>query len=163
MPRPAAVLNKGAVALITGAAYVPSLRISSQLLRSTELVWPHNPQTLLYERELTAPRSGIGLAAAKAFAAKGLHIVAVDVSSQLDAAVQEIKGVEGVGQVEGINCDVSQIAQVEDLREKVLDLFGEVSCNCIGKHHNGDYWHSGRLTFTLGQQCRLNSFSVRTS
>lgn len=48
-------------------------------------------------------------------------------SSQLDAAVQEIKGVEGVGQVEGIKCDVSQISQVEELREKVLDLFGEVS------------------------------------
>jgi len=90
MPRPAAVLNKGAVALVTGAA------------------------------------SGIGLAAAKAFAAKGLNIVAVDVSSQLDSAVKEIQGVEGVGQVEGIKCDVSRISEVEELREKVLDLFGEV-------------------------------------
>jgi NAD(P)-dependent dehydrogenase (short-subunit alcohol dehydrogenase family) len=50
----------------------------------------------------------------------------VDVSSQLDSAVKEIKGIEGVGQVEGIKCDVSQISQVEELREKVLDLFGEV-------------------------------------
>ncbi|KAI9631945.1 uncharacterized protein MKK02DRAFT_35664 [Dioszegia hungarica] len=90
MPRPAAILNKGAVALVTGAA------------------------------------SGIGLAASKAFAARGLHIVAVDVSSKLDAAVKEIKGVDGVGQVEGIKCDVSKISEVEELREKVLDLFGEV-------------------------------------
>jgi NAD(P)-dependent dehydrogenase (short-subunit alcohol dehydrogenase family) len=70
--------------------------------------------------------SGIGLAAAKALAAKGLHIVAVDVSPELDAAVEQIKGVEGAGEVKGIKCDVSQIAQVEQLRDTVLKAFDGV-------------------------------------
>lgn len=46
--------------------------------------------------------------------------------SALEKAVQTIKGVQGVGEVLGEKVDVGDIKQVEALREKVFDVFGEV-------------------------------------
>lgn len=49
----------------------------------------------------------------------------VDVAP-LDDAVAAIKAIEGGGDVVPVTCDVSQVSQVVALREKVLDLYGEV-------------------------------------
>jgi NAD(P)-dependent dehydrogenase (short-subunit alcohol dehydrogenase family) len=58
-------------------------------------------------------------------AKEGLSIVLVDVAP-LDAAVAAVQAVENVGEVVPVRCDVSKIAEVVALREKVLDQFGEV-------------------------------------
>jgi hypothetical protein len=52
--------------------------------------------------------------------------VLVDVSSDLPAAVETVRGISGVGQVEGFKADVSNAADVKELRDKVLEIFGEV-------------------------------------
>lgn len=50
----------------------------------------------------------------------------VDISGDLDAAVKEVKSIEGSGDVVGSKTDVAQVSQVIALRDKVLDLYGEV-------------------------------------
>jgi NAD(P)-dependent dehydrogenase (short-subunit alcohol dehydrogenase family) len=72
------------------------------------------------------PSSGIGFAAAQNFAKSGLCVVLVDVSPQLAEAVEAVRAVPGVGQVEGFKADVSSAADVRDLRDKVFEIFGEV-------------------------------------
>lgn len=49
----------------------------------------------------------------------------VDVAP-LDEAVKAVKAVEGAGDVVPVTCDVSKVDNVIALREKVLDLYGEV-------------------------------------
>jgi NAD(P)-dependent dehydrogenase (short-subunit alcohol dehydrogenase family) len=73
---------------------------------------------------ITGAASGIGLAAAKYLAARGMSLVLVDVSP-LDDAAAAAKA-EGAGDVLTATCDVSDIAQVVALRDKVLDHHGEV-------------------------------------
>ncbi|WOO77308.1 3-oxoacyl-[acyl-carrier-protein] reductase FabG [Vanrija pseudolonga] len=75
---------------------------------------------------ITGGASGIGLAAAKFLSPAGVNIVLVDISSDLDAAVKEVKSIEGAGDVVGSQTDVAQVSQVIALRDKVLDLYGEV-------------------------------------
>jgi hypothetical protein len=48
------------------------------------------------------------------------------VQPALDEAVQSLKGVSGVGEVHGMKVDVGKVDEVVALREKVLDIFGEV-------------------------------------
>lgn len=76
---------------------------------------------------LTPYSSGIGLAAAHSFASLGMSLFLVDYSPHLDAAVKQIQAVEGVGEVGSMKVDVGKIEEVVAMREKVLDLFGEVS------------------------------------
>lgn len=59
-------------------------------------------------------------------------------SDQLQAAVETVRAIPDVGQVEGFKADVSKVEDVVELREKVLEIFGEVcashpstpSCPC---------------------------------
>ncbi|KAK4684707.1 hypothetical protein P7C73_g5462, partial [Tremellales sp. Uapishka_1] len=75
---------------------------------------------------ITGAASGIGLAAALKYAKAGMSVVLVDRTPALDAAVTKIKKIDGVGEVLGMSVDVSDIAQVVALREKVFDVFGEI-------------------------------------
>ncbi|GFZ45292.1 hypothetical protein JCM24511_03018 [Saitozyma sp. JCM 24511] len=75
---------------------------------------------------ITGAASGIGLAAAHSFASLGMSLFLVDYSPHLDAAVKQIQAVEGVGEVGSMKVDVGKIEEVVAMREKVLDLFGEV-------------------------------------
>ena len=57
-----------------------------------------------------------------------MSIFLVDiVEPALDTAIEKIKSIDGVGEVLGMKVDVSNIEQVVAMREKVLDVFGEVS------------------------------------
>lgn len=56
-----------------------------------------------------------------------MSLFLVDYSPHLDAAVKQIQSVEGVGEVGSMKVDVGKVEEVVAMREKVLDLFGEVS------------------------------------
>ncbi|MBY0381399.1 MAG: SDR family NAD(P)-dependent oxidoreductase [Xanthobacteraceae bacterium] len=76
---------------------------------------------------ITGGASGIGLAAAKRFAALGMAICIADLDQErLDGAVAEIAAISpgGLGDVMGIECDVSRRDQVEALEAEVRDIFG---------------------------------------
>lgn len=71
--------------------------------------------------------SGIGLAAAMKYAKAGMSIFLVDiVETALITAIEKVKGIEGVAEVMGMKVDVSKVDEVVAMREKVLDVFGEV-------------------------------------
>jgi NAD(P)-dependent dehydrogenase (short-subunit alcohol dehydrogenase family) len=78
---------------------------------------------------ITGAASGIGLAAARRFAALGMRVCLADLASAaLDAAVGQVASVapEGAAAVIGIPTDVSKLAEVEALRDAALGRFGEV-------------------------------------
>jgi NAD(P)-dependent dehydrogenase (short-subunit alcohol dehydrogenase family) len=90
---------------------------------------------------ITGGASGIGLAAAKRFAALGMKICLADVSDEtLDKAVAEIAAPAGT--VIAVRTDVSQIAEVRHLRDRVYDAFGEVAIlmNNAGTSPGGGPW-----------------------
>ena len=71
--------------------------------------------------------SGIGLACAHRYAKEGMSLFLVDISqSALEKAEQELKAVNGVGEVHSMLVDVGDVKQVLALRDRVLDVFGEV-------------------------------------
>ena len=56
-----------------------------------------------------------------------MSLYLVDINqSALAKAEEEIKNVQGVGEVYSSVVDVGEIDQVVQLRDKVLDIFGEV-------------------------------------
>lgn len=58
-----------------------------------------------------------------------MHIFLADQNQQaLDAAIEKVKAVPGVGDVQGMKVDVSRVEEVIALKDKVLDVFGEVGC-----------------------------------
>lgn len=78
--------------------------------------------------ERSVARSGIGLAAAIKYAKAGMSVFLVDITeSALTTAVERVKVIEGVSEVMGMKVDVSKVDEVVALRERVLDVFGEVS------------------------------------
>lgn len=57
-----------------------------------------------------------------------MSLFLVDISEQALASAEEsVKAVQGVGEVYSMVVDVGNVAQVIALREKVFDVFGEVS------------------------------------
>ncbi|MEJ0013236.1 MAG: SDR family NAD(P)-dependent oxidoreductase [Bauldia sp.] len=71
---------------------------------------------------ITGGASGIGLAAAKRFAALGMNVAIADLDdARLSAAAKEIGGT-----VLTVRTDVSRLAEVEALRDKVMATFGDV-------------------------------------
>lgn len=79
---------------------------------------------------ITGGASGIGLAAAKRFAGLGMKIAVADLDpSALDAAAAAIDEVVPGGDVQVITvpCDVSRMEEVQALRERVYDAFGDVA------------------------------------
>ncbi|KAK1925382.1 hypothetical protein DB88DRAFT_450915 [Papiliotrema laurentii] len=76
---------------------------------------------------ITGAASGIGLACAHRYAKEGMSLFLVDISqSALEKAEQELKAVNGVGEVHSMLVDVGDVKQVLALRDRVLDVFGEI-------------------------------------
>ena len=72
---------------------------------------------------ITGGASGIGLAAAKRFAALGMKICLADLSEEaLDRAGKQLSG----GTVVTVPTDVSKMDEVQSLKERVYADFGEV-------------------------------------
>ena len=79
---------------------------------------------------VTGGASGIGLAAAKRFAAMGLNVVIADMpSDRLDAAARELAALSpnGAKGVRAAPTDVSQLAAVEALEKTATSAFGPVA------------------------------------
>ena len=75
---------------------------------------------------ITGGASGIGLAAAQLYASQGMNVLIADLSQDtLDSALDNI---QGTGTVQGFVCDVSDMSQVEALRDHALSAFGKVDC-----------------------------------
>ena len=72
---------------------------------------------------ITGSASGIGLAAARAFASKGLHVVLADLPTNLPAAAQYIKKDFPNVTVLPVETDVSQFASLQSLKSKVDSEF----------------------------------------
>ena len=76
---------------------------------------------------VTGGASGIGLAAAKRYHGLGMKVAVADLDdSDLDRAAKEI-GSDGGAQVLTVATDVSRKEDVERLKAKVYDTFGEVA------------------------------------
>ena len=50
----------------------------------------------------------------------------------VDEAVKKLESIPGVGKVRGIKVDVSNVADVVAMRDRVLAEFPEVSCTLLG-------------------------------
>jgi NAD(P)-dependent dehydrogenase (short-subunit alcohol dehydrogenase family) len=73
---------------------------------------------------ITGGASGIGLAAAKRFAALGMRICLADLSEEaLDRAGKQLSG----GTVVTVPTDVSRLEDVRRLKDRAYDAFGEVA------------------------------------
>ena len=95
---------------------------------------------------VTGGASGIGLAMARGFAAQGMKIVLADIEAdalaRAAADLAAVAGPSGAHEVEQVNCDVTDAAQVETLRDRALERFGAVHvvCNNAGVGHGGLSW-----------------------
>lgn len=79
---------------------------------------------------VTGGASGIGRALAARFAGAGMRVALADVEPDaLDATVAALDG-DG-GRVIGVSCDVRSAADVERMRDVVLDRFGDVHLVCL--------------------------------
>ena len=73
---------------------------------------------------ITGGASGIGLAAAKRFAALGMKICLADLSEEaLDRAAEQLSGATLVM----VPTDVSRVEDVRRLKDRAYDTFGEVA------------------------------------
>ncbi|KAJ9093126.1 hypothetical protein QFC19_008469 [Naganishia cerealis] len=82
---------------------------------------------------ITGAASGIGLAAAKTFASKGMKVFLADIHAEhLAAARDQVEAVIAGdaacgGEVETMVVDVSKLEDVVALKDKVMELWGEVA------------------------------------
>lgn len=79
---------------------------------------------------ITGAASGIGLAAAKRFAALGMKVCLADLNeAALEAAAQEVAVLcpGGEADVLAVSVDVSDFQALEKLKEKVITRFGQVN------------------------------------
>lgn len=94
---------------------------------------------------ITGAASGIGLAAAKRFAAMGLRVCLADLSPEaLDRAAEVVAAASpsGRGAVLTVPTDVSQLASIKALRDAAYARFGEVALlmNNAGTSPGGGPW-----------------------
>src|SRR6266436_2842310 len=94
---------------------------------------------------VTGAASGIGLAAAKRFAAIGMRVCLADLAgSALDQAATHIASVakHGSSDVLAVSTDVSELDDIHGLRDRVYDAFGEVAVlmNNAGTSPGGGPW-----------------------
>ena len=76
---------------------------------------------------VTGGAGGIGLEAARRFAAAGMNVVLIDMKAEaLAAAESELAGSGGA--IKGMVCDVSDIAAMNAVRDQVHAEFGNVHC-----------------------------------
>jgi hypothetical protein len=56
-----------------------------------------------------------------------MKLFLVDINeSALGTAVQEVQAIDGHGEIASMKVDVSNFDQIMEMKEKVLDLYGEV-------------------------------------
>ena len=94
---------------------------------------------------VTGAASGIGLAAARRFAAIGMRVCLADLSAkELESAVAEVAAASpmGSGAVRAVPTDVSRLEDVEKLRDAAYAAFGEVAVlmNNAGTSPGGGPW-----------------------
>ena len=93
---------------------------------------------------ITGAASGIGLAAAKAFAKLGMRVCLADLPGEtLNRAAVEVAGVWGNAEsVRAIPTDVSQLEDVRRLKDEAYAAFGEVALvmNNAGVGGGGGPW-----------------------
>ncbi|MGA3148198.1 MAG: SDR family NAD(P)-dependent oxidoreductase [Acidimicrobiales bacterium] len=92
---------------------------------------------------VTGGAGGIGRAMGERFAREGMKVVLADVDDDALADAAGKLQAEGF-EVIGVNCDVSDFASVEQLRDAALDRFGAVHLLCnnagIGAGAEGALW-----------------------
>ena len=77
---------------------------------------------------ITGAASGIGLAAARRFAAMGMKVVLADIGgTRLDRAAEAVSAVAGKGGAMMVATDVSKPDEVGRLADAAFDAFGPVS------------------------------------
>jgi NAD(P)-dependent dehydrogenase (short-subunit alcohol dehydrogenase family) len=77
---------------------------------------------------ITGGASGIGLAAAKRFAAMGMKIVLADIGgSRLDEASRAVAAIAGDDGALAVACDVARADEVDRLADEAFGAFGDVS------------------------------------
>ncbi len=94
---------------------------------------------------VTGAASGIGLAAAKRFASTGLRVCLADLGGDvLEQAAAEVASVakRGPADVLMVPTDVSKLDEVQRLRDRVYETFGEVAVlmNNAGTSPGGGPW-----------------------
>ena len=94
---------------------------------------------------ITGAADGIGLAAANRFAALGMKVCLADINEeQLAAAADDVAGLTDGGKddVLAVPTDVSALEQVQALKDKVYERFGEVGVlmNNAGTGPGGGPW-----------------------
>jgi NAD(P)-dependent dehydrogenase (short-subunit alcohol dehydrogenase family) len=83
-----------------------------------------------YEHQValvTGAASGMGLAAAKAFAAEGASVALVDVNGAAVRQASDELNAAGYRTI-GIECDVADMSQVETTVNRTVDEFGRLDC-----------------------------------
>jgi NAD(P)-dependent dehydrogenase (short-subunit alcohol dehydrogenase family) len=96
---------------------------------------------------ITGGASGIGLAAAKRFAAMGMKICLADIDVarlQTAAGAVDAAATGSSSAVIAVQADVTKLAEVQNLKDRVYDAFGEVALlmNNSGTAPGGGPWDS---------------------
>jgi NAD(P)-dependent dehydrogenase (short-subunit alcohol dehydrogenase family) len=105
---------------------------------------------------ITGAASGIGLAAAKRFAALGMKVVMADLNADaLTQAATDVIATTNIGaaSIRTVACDVSQLADVQRLKDEAYAAFGDVAVlmnNAGIGHGGGPYEKLDRWQAVLG-------------
>ncbi len=94
---------------------------------------------------VTGAASGIGRAAALAFAREGARVVLADVA--VEGAQEVLRLIKGAGgEAIFVRCDVSQRAQVEAMTARVVETYGQLDCAFNNAGIEGDFARVAQCT-----------------